>query len=130
MSAQAQEPREVQHFAHRASRFEYEENTLEAFKATYNKGIRGYETDIRLTADGELVISHDETLSRLTPSDGNVEKMTRKEISKVRTDGGNKILFADELAKWLRKRDGVYVEWEMKSGGYDDEKLRQDCDKL
>ena len=130
LSAQAQEPREVQHFAHRASRFEYEENTLEAFKATYNKGIRGYETDIRFTADGELVISHDETLSRLTPSDGNVEKMTRKEISKVRTDGGNKILFADELAKWLSKRDGVYVEWEMKSGGYDDEKLRQYCDKL
>ena len=97
LSAQAQQPREVQHFAHRASRFEFEENTLAAFQGTYDKGIRGYETDIRLTADGELVISHDETLSRLTPSDGNVEKMTRKEISKVRTDGGNKILFADEL---------------------------------
>lgn len=130
VAAMAQQAREVQHFAHRASRFEYDENTLEAFQATYDKGIRGYETDIRMTGDGELVISHDETLSRLTPSDGNVEKMTRKEISKVRTDKGNKILFADELAKWLSKRDGVYVEWEMKSGAYDDEKLRDYCDKL
>ena len=129
-SVQAQQPRAVQHFAHRASRYEFEENTLAAFEGTYNKGIRGYETDIRMTADGELVISHDESLSRLTPSDGNVEKMTRKEIGKVRTDGGNKILFADELAKWLSKRDSVYVEWEMKSGGYDDEKLRVYCDKL
>lgn len=130
VAAMAQQAREVQHFAHRASRFEYDENTLEAFQATYDKGIRGYETDIRMTGDGELVISHDETLSRLTPSDGNVEKMTRKEISKVLTDKGNKILFADELAKWLSKRDGVYVEWEMKSGAYDDEKLRDYCDKL
>ena len=130
ITAHAQQPREVQHFAHRASRHEFEENTLSAFQSTYDKGIRGYETDIRLTADGELVISHDETLSRLTPSDGNVEKMTRKEISKVRTDAGNKILFADELAKWLSKRDSIYVEWEMKSGSYDDEKLRIYCDKL
>ena len=129
-SVEAQQPRAVQHFAHRASRYEFEENTLAAFQGTFDKGIRGYETDIRMTADGELVISHDETLSRLTPCDGNVEKMTRKEISKVRTDGGNKILFADELAKWLSKRDSIYVEWEMKSGGYDDEKLRLYCDKL
>ena len=130
VAAHAQQPRQVQHFAHRASRLEFEENTLAAFQGTYDKGIRGYETDIRLTADGELVISHDETLSRLTPSDGNVEQMTRKEISKVLTDGGNKILFVDELAKWLSKRDSIYVEWEMKSGGYDDEKLRLYCDKL
>lgn len=128
--AQAQQIREVQHFAHRASRLEFDENTLEAFQATYDKGIRGYETDIRLTGDGNLVISHDETLSRLTPSDGNVEKMTRKEISKVRTDKGNKILFVDELAKWLSKRDSIYVEWEMKSHGYNEEQLRYYCDKL
>lgn len=130
VAAEAQEAREVQHFAHRASRHEFDENTLDAFKKTYAKGIRGYETDIRMTGDGELVISHDETLSRLTPSDGNVEEMTRKEISKVRTDKGNKILFVDELAKWLSKHDGIYVEWEMKSGAYDDDKLREYCDKL
>lgn len=130
ISGFAQQQLKVQHFAHRASRYEYDENTLEAFQATYDKGIRGYETDIRLTGDGDLVISHDETLSRLTPSDGNVEKMSRKEISKVRTDKGNKILFADELAKWLSKRDSVYVEWEMKSHGYNEEQLRYYCDLL
>ena len=121
LAAEAQQARQVQHFAHHASRFEYDENTLEAFQATYDKGIRGYETDIRLTADGELVISHDETLSRLTPSDGNVENMTRKEISKVRFN-----IFPGNLVR----RDGVYVEWEMKSGAYDDARLKEYCDKL
>ena len=98
LSAQAQEPREVQHFAHRASRFEFEENTLAAFQGTYDKGIRGYETDIRLTADGELVISHDETLSRLTPSDGNVEKMMEelgKAEAQIAQNGNAKIIFFD-----------------------------------
>ena len=56
----------VQFFAHRASRFEFDENTLPAFKACYNLGIRGFETDIRMAKDGRLVVNHDETFARLT----------------------------------------------------------------
>ena len=37
------------------------ENTLSAFKGSYEKGVRGSETDIRMTKDGELVILHDGT---------------------------------------------------------------------
>ena len=44
----------VTFFAHRASRFEFDENTLPAFKACYEKGMRGFETDIRMTKDGQL----------------------------------------------------------------------------
>ena len=36
----------IQLFAHRGSRFEYDENTLPAFKASYDAGLRGFETDI------------------------------------------------------------------------------------
>lgn len=39
----------IQLFAHRGSRFEYDENTLPAFKASYDAGLRGFETDIRMT---------------------------------------------------------------------------------
>ena len=49
----------IQLFAHRGSRFEYDENTLPAFKASYDAGLRGFETDIRMTRDGALVITHD-----------------------------------------------------------------------
>ena len=42
----------VQLFAHRAGAHEQDENTLEAFKNTYDQGLRGFETDIRLTKDG------------------------------------------------------------------------------
>ena len=74
----------IQLFAHRGSRFEYDENTLPAFKASYDAGLRGFETDIRMTRDGELVISHDETLARLTPCKRVVETMTADEIRKVK----------------------------------------------
>ena len=72
LSAQSQT---VQFFAHRASRFEYDENTLPAFKACYEQGIRGFETDIRMSKDGQLVVNHDETFARLTPCTGAVESM-------------------------------------------------------
>ena len=128
-SVQAQQPREVQHFAHRASRLEFEENTLAAFEGTYNKGIRGYETDIRMTADEELVITHDASLKRMTGVDIDVEKSTRKEIKKIKTKQGNPILFLDELVKYFRGSDIAYIEWEMKSNNYTEEQLKVYCDK-
>ena len=52
----------IQLFAHRGSRFEYDENTLPAFKASYDAGLRGFETDIRMTRDGALVMRLDSTM--------------------------------------------------------------------
>ena len=66
LDASAQE-QEIRLFSHRGGRMEHDENTLSAFQASYDAGYRGFETDIRMTRDGELVISHDETLARLTP---------------------------------------------------------------
>ena len=123
----------VTFFAHRASRFEFDENTLPAFKACYEKGMRGYETDIRMTKDGQLVVNHDETFTRLTGCEGKVESMTAAEIRELKTLQGNKILFLDELMKFLDTKDGLYVEFEMKTSSassYPTERLREYCDKL
>lgn len=123
----------VQFFAHRASRFEFDENTLPAFKACYKAGLRGYETDIRMSKDGDLVVNHDETFARLTGCDGKVESMTSADIRKLTTYQGNKVLFLEELMKFLNGKDGLYVEFEMKttpSSSYPEERLREYCDKL
>ena len=132
LTVEAQQHRTVQFFAHRGSRLEYDENTMPAFRATYDKGIRGYETDIRMTADGRLVVSHDSSLKRLTPCDGEVEKMTAKQIRAVKTKQGNDILFLEELCRWLADKEGMYVEFEMKtsSPAYDEQQLERYCDLL
>ena len=50
--------------AHRGGRNEFDENTLSAFQASYAKGLRGFETDVRMCKDGALVIMHDGTIER------------------------------------------------------------------
>ncbi len=125
----AQQAAEVMVIGHRGGRAEFEENTLAAFKGSFEQGVRGYETDIRMTADGELVITHDASLKRMAGVDIDVEKSTRKEIKKVQTKQGNPILFLDELVKYFRGSDIAYIEWEMKSNNYSEEQLKVYCDK-
>ena len=132
-SAIAQD-QEVRFFSHRGGRMEYDENTLSAFEASYQKGYRGYETDVRMTKDGQLVILHDTDLKRTTNMTGRVEEMTAAEIRKAETKKGHKVLFLDELMDWIdSKGDITYVEFELKSKPvelYPTERLHEYVDKL
>lgn len=130
-SLMAQE-KTVQLFAHRAGAHERDENVLKSFQESYDKGLRGFETDIRITKDGELVVMHDATLDRTTNGKGVVEEMSADEIRKFKTKKGNDILFLDELLVFLNKRPGLYVEFEMKTNpkAYPQEKLEKYCDLL
>ena len=87
---------EVRVFAHRGGRMELDENTMVAFERSYEAGYRGFETDVRMTKDGELVIMHDNSLERTTNGKGEVEELTRADIEQLRTKQGNEILFLDE----------------------------------
>ncbi len=53
-------------FAHRGVVQAAPENTLGAFEAAVNAGLEGIEIDIRMSRDGEIVVVHDETLTRMT----------------------------------------------------------------
>ena len=57
---------------HRGWRSKYPENTMEAFKAAVELGVDQIETDVRITADGELVLHHDATVDRTTNGTGKV----------------------------------------------------------
>ncbi|MBR4167554.1 MAG: glycerophosphodiester phosphodiesterase [Bacteroidales bacterium] len=125
---------QVRFFSHRGGRMEFDENTIPAFEASYKAGYRGYETDIRMTKDGKLVILHDSNLTRTTDTEGVAEQMTEAQIRKARTKKGNRVMFLDELMDWLdSKGDVTYVEFELKTSPvdlYPEERLREYCDKL
>lgn len=133
VSVMAQD-QQVRFFSHRGGRMEFDENTIPAFEASYKAGYRGFETDIRLTKDGKLVILHDSNLTRTTDTEGVVEEMTEAQIRKARTNKGNKVMFLDELMDWLdSKGDVTYVEFELKTQPYDlypEDRLKEYCDKL
>lgn len=120
-------------YAHRGGRWEQDENTLTAFKNAYEKGIRGFETDVRLSSDGVFVISHDGTLDRMTTSNGVLENMTAAQLRKVVTKRGNKLLFLDEFLKYFSDKPGTYLEIEMKTTdtlAYPQKKLEKYCDDI
>ena len=125
---------QVRFFAHRGGRMEFDENTLSAFEASYKAGYRGYETDVRMTRDGQLVILHDSDLKRTTDMTGRVEEMDAAEIRKATTKGGHKVMFLDELMDWIdSKGDITYVEFELKTNPaelYPQERLEKYCEKL
>ena len=67
------------------------ENTIGSLRAGILAGVDAVEFDIRTTADGELVLSHDANLERIFKLDKKVSKLTKKEIPKVKTPGGQQL---------------------------------------
>ncbi len=60
------------------------ENTNAAFVAAGNRSYYGIETDIRRTADGDFVVSHDRTLLRVGGVDVNVEESNVEDLQNIR----------------------------------------------
>ncbi|HMF18500.1 MAG TPA: glycerophosphodiester phosphodiesterase family protein [Gemmataceae bacterium] len=69
---------------HRGSSELAHENTLEAFRATFELGGDGNEFDIRITKDGVLVVFHDDMLDRLLEAYGDVSEFTWKDLQRFR----------------------------------------------
>lgn len=67
-------------FAHRGASREAPENTLEAFQKAADIGVDVLELDVHLSADGEVVVHHDDTLERTTNAQGKVCHRTLKEL--------------------------------------------------
>ncbi|MGE9807290.1 MULTISPECIES: glycerophosphodiester phosphodiesterase [unclassified Janibacter] len=73
--------------AHRGGAGLAPENTLAAFARSSALGVRYLESDIKLTADGELVCFHDELLDRCTDGRGRIGAHTLKQLRDVRVEG-------------------------------------------
>jgi len=69
--------------AHQGGEIEAPSDTLYAFKTARQKGADVLETDVHLTADGRIVVLHDETVDRTTDGSGSVEQMTLAELKRL-----------------------------------------------
>ena len=117
----------VRLYAHRGGRAEFDENTITAFDGAYKAGFRGFETDIRMTSDGELVILHDSALERATNGKGNVETSKAKQLKNLKV-GRSKVIFLEDLCKWIEKKGDIeFFEFEIKSDAalYSDEMVKE-----
>ena len=62
------------------------ENSLAAFRAAVENGF-GIELDVQLSADGEVMVFHDESLLRMTGCDASLYSKTKEELSHLRLGG-------------------------------------------
>ncbi|MGE7876234.1 glycerophosphodiester phosphodiesterase [Peribacillus muralis] len=108
-------------FAHRGSKGTHPENTIAAFQKAAETGADGIEFDVHLSADGELIIIHDETLDRTTSLTGYVKDHSAKEL-KTGDAGvkfskeflGERIPFLSEVFDWA-KGNGLLMNIELKT---------------
>lgn len=101
----------TQIIAHRGSKGTRPENTLPAFNAAIDDGADGIETDVHLSADGHLIIMHDETVDRTTNGTGRIVDQTLAELKRLDAGqkfaaayAGTKIPTLDEVVQLLIKR--------------------------
>lgn len=124
----------VKIIAHRGAGFEYDENTVAACRQSYERGIRGYEVDVRLTKDGHLVLMHDADVSRTTGGSGKAEEMTLAELTALKTkEKGEPVPSIEELFAYFKDKPDVYLMLEMKTTdtkAYPDEAIEPYCRQL
>lgn len=70
--------------AHRGDARRYPANTVEAFEEALRQGFPGFEVDVRISADGHAVASHDERLEAATRCSGSVSKKSLEFITKCK----------------------------------------------
>lgn len=97
-------------FAHRGGVSDLE-NCAAAFAGAVALGYRYLELDVRATADGVLVVFHDETLDRVTDRSGRIAALPYAQVARARIGGGEPIpLLEDVLGSFPDVRVNIDVK--------------------
>ncbi|OXM88422.1 glycerophosphodiester phosphodiesterase [Paenibacillus rigui] len=68
---------------HRGAAGEAPENTLVSFLLAVEQGAHALELDVHLSADGEMIVCHDETVTRTTNGTGAIAHMTVEQLKQL-----------------------------------------------
>lgn len=95
---------------HRGARLLVPENTLPSFEKAIELGCDRTECDVRLTADGVLVVMHDETVDRTTNGTGLVSELTLDEIRSLDAGNGAQVPTLEEVLELVAGRIRLLCE--------------------
>lgn len=107
---------------HRGAALLEPENTLRSFRRALLDGAAGVECDVHLSADGQVVVMHDETIDRTADAasplrTGALADLTRADLDTVQLGEGERVPSLAELLALLDEHDAdhggtpqVYVE--------------------
>ena len=72
---------------HRGAKGYEPENTFISFQKALDMQVDGIELDVHLSADGEIIVIHDETIDRTTNGKGFVNALSLRELKAFRING-------------------------------------------
>ncbi len=99
-------------FAHRGGAAEHPENSRNAFAAVVALGYRYIETDVQASAEGKVMVFHDDALDALTDASGVISDLPASQISGARTGGTEPIM---GLAEALEEFPDVHFNIDIKT---------------
>lgn len=107
--------------AHRGNSSVAPQNTLAAFEAAWRAGADSIELDVQLTADGEVVVIHDDTLDATTDATGRVDALPLAGVRAVDAGSwfapayaGQRVPTFTELLDFLVTHPGIDLLLEIK----------------
>lgn len=83
--------------SHRGYHVQHCENSLAAFQEAYKLGFRNLETDLRVTADGVIVLCHDPDLARVAGDPRLLNEIGWAEVQQLRLMDGQSLLSLSEF---------------------------------
>ncbi len=93
------------------------ENTATAFAAAI-AGRYGIECDLQITADGEAMVHHDDTLGRLTEGSARLDAMTAAELKRVSFKGSlDRMITLGELCDLVAGQATLVIELKSRYDG-------------
>jgi glycerophosphoryl diester phosphodiesterase len=96
--------------AHRGFKGIAPENTLLAFQKALDIHADGIELDVHLSADGHVIVIHDETVDRTTNGKGFVNKLYLQELKSFDIEKNQKIPTLEEVFDLVNKKCIVNIE--------------------
>lgn len=90
------------------------ENTILSFQTAINIGCDKAELDVRLSKDNEVVVFHDEEVSRVTNGTGFVHELSLVELKKLDLFNGQKIPTLQEVIDFCKNKIDLQIELKAK----------------
>ena len=95
---------------HRGAAGHAPENTLAALELAIKCGVDMVEFDVRRSADGALVLLHDDSVDRTTNGEGRIEELSLSVLRELDAGGGESIPLLEEALACLSRRAGAMIE--------------------
>ncbi len=95
---------------HRGAAGHAPENTLAALELGIKYGVDMVEFDVRRSADGALMLLHDDLVDRTTNGEGRIEDLSLSVLRELDAGGGERIPLLKEALACLSGRAGAMIE--------------------